>query len=136
MANPAAGTVNALVANGFFADPAGDVFDTGTNGAPASLLYDVSGDSNPVIFEVTNTEGSAINIVVGMAAGGYPPASRQMLGAYASANLAQNAVGWYGPFSSSQFIQSGANAGKLKLTLTPASGTLAATVKCFKLPKV
>lgn len=134
MANPASGTVNALVANGFFADPTGDVFDTGTNGAPASLLYDVGGESDRVIFQVTNGEGSAINLVVGMAAGTYPPAARQGVGAYASANLAQSAVGWYGPFSSAQFMQGGANAGKLKLTLTPASGTLAATVKCFKLP--
>ncbi len=135
MANPAAGTVNNLVVDGFLADPSADTFDTGTNGSPASLDYDVGGQSDRVIFRITNTEGSAINIVIGMAAGDYPPAFRQGIGAYASANLAQNAVGWYGPFSSGRFIRSGAKAGKLTLTLTPASGTLACTVQCFKLPK-
>lgn len=135
MANPAAGTITTLVANGFKADPAGDVFDTGTNGAPASLEYDVAGDSYNVIFEVTNQMATAINIVVGVGAGDYPPAAQAGLGAYASANLAQNAVGWYGPFSSGRFIQSTSpNSGKLKLTLTPASGTLAATVRCFRVP--
>lgn len=136
MSNPAAGTVTTLVANGFKADPTGDVFDTGTNGSPASLDYDVSGDTNKVVFEVTNQMATAISIVVGIAGGGYPPAFRSQIGAYASGNLAQNAVGWYGPFESARFIQNGAKAGKLTLTLTPASGTLAATVKCFKLPQV
>lgn len=135
MANPAAGTVTPLVANGFVANPTGDVFDTGTNGAPASLDYDVSGDPHGVIFQVTNGMGSAVSIVFGVAAGGYPPAFRSGLGAYAGANLAQNAVGWYGPFSSDQFIQNGAKAGKMTITLTPASSTLAATVRCFKVPK-
>jgi len=136
VANPASGTVTTLTANGFKADPTGDVFDTGSNGSPASLDYDVSGDTNKVIFQVTNQMATAINIVVGITAGDYPPAFRSQIGAYASANLAQNAVGWYGPFESSRFIRNGAKAGKLTLTLTPASGTLAATVKCFKLPNV
>lgn len=136
MANPTSGTVTDLTANGFKADPAGDVFDTGSNGSPASLEYDVSGYTNRVIFQVTNQMATAINIVVGLGAGDYPPAYRSGVGAYASANLAQNAVGWYGPFEASRFIQSGSNAGKIKLTLTPASGTLAATVKCFRLPQV
>jgi len=134
MANPSAGTITTLTVNGFKADPAGDVFDTGSNGSPASLEYDVAGDAENVIFQVTNQMATAINIVVGIGAGDYPPAAQSGLGAYASANLAQNAVGWYGPFSSGRFIQSGSNAGKMKLTLTPASGTLAATVKCFRLP--
>jgi hypothetical protein len=139
MANPANGTVTTLVANGFKADPTGDVFDTGSNGSPASLDYDVSGDSRRVIFQVTNQMATAITIVVGVGAGDYPPAMNASLGAYASANLAQNAIGWYGPFSSGQVMQSaqhtgGSKAGKITLTLTPASGTLAATVKCFKVP--
>lgn len=137
MANPAAGTVTSLVANGFLADPAVDTFDTGTNAAPASLDYDVSGSTEGIFFRITNTEGTAINIVVGIAAGGYPPANEAGLGAYASANLAQNAVGWYGPFESARFIQNAAASkmGKITLTLTPASGNLACTVQCIRVPK-
>lgn len=136
MANPASGTVTVTTANGFVADPAGDVFDTGSNGSPASLDYDLKGDTNRVIFRITNQMATAINIVVGIHAGDYPPAFESGVGAYASANLAQNAVGIYGPFNSAQFIRNGAKAGKLTLTLTPASGTLAATVQCIQLAKV
>lgn len=135
MANPAAGTVTTLTANGFTAYPAVDTFDTGTNGAPAVLDYDVSGNTEGVIFIVTNTEATAITIVVGMVAGDYPPANLQGIGDYVSANLAQNAVGIYGPFESGRFMQSGADAGKLQLKLTPASGNLAATVVCLRVPK-
>lgn len=134
MANPASGTVTKLAA-GFTADFAGDVFDTGTNGAPASLDYDVSGKMDDIAFEVTNQMATAINILVGFHAGDYPPAASAGLGAYASANLAQNAVGWY-RISSSQVMRNGAKAGKVTLTLTPASGTLAATVRCYRVPPV
>jgi len=134
MANATAGTVNDLVANGFLADPAGDVLDTGTSAV--ALDYDVSGQSGNVFFRVLNQMATAINITVKITAGDGPPAFAQSLGDYTSANLAQNAVGWYGPFSSAQFIRNGAKAGKLTLTITPASGTIAATIQCLKLPTV
>jgi hypothetical protein len=132
MANATSGTVNNLVANGFLANPAGDTLDTGT--AAVTLDYDVAGDSNRVVFQVTNN--SAVNLTVGIIAGAYPPAFQAGRGAYLSANLAAAAVGWYGPFESAQFIQAGADSGELQLTITPASGTIAATIRCFQLPKV
>jgi hypothetical protein len=132
--------VTTLTANGFTAYPAGDVFNVGSSGAPATLDYDVSGSTEGVIFIVTNQMATAINITVGLQAGDYPPANLAGKGTYTSAALAQNAVGIYGPFESAQFIESanhagGSKAGKITLILTPASGTLAATVICLKVPK-
>lgn len=134
MANATAGTVNTTVANGFLARPAGDTLDTGTSAV--SLDYDLGGTTNDVIFEVTNNMASAINITVGLSAGDYPPAFKSQIGGYTSGNLAQNAVGIYGPFSSAQFIRNGTKAGKVTVTITPASGTIAATIRCYKIAKL
>lgn len=133
MANATSGTVNDLTANGFKADPAGDVLDTGT--AAVALDYDVSSVSDRVIFRVLNS--GAQNATVKISAGEYPPAFRQGIGDYTSAVLAASAVGWYGPFESSRFIRGASGkVGKFTLTITPASGTIGATIQCMRLPKV
>jgi hypothetical protein len=51
----------------------------------------------------------------------------------ATANIAQNAVVYMGPFESSRFIQTN---GSLSVTFTPASGTIGATIRCYRLPKI
>jgi hypothetical protein len=37
------------------------------------------------------------------------------------------------PFESSRFIQTN---GSLSVTFTPASGTIGATIRCYRLPKI
>ncbi len=133
MANATSGTVNALTANGFLADPAVDTLDTGT--AAVSLDYDVSSQSDRVIFRIKTTNANGCTVT--LTAGDYPPAFRQGVGDYVSATLAQNAIGWYGPFESSRFMRKGAKAGKITLKISPLGGdTIATTIQCFKLPKV
>jgi hypothetical protein len=129
MANATSLTLRDLVANGELADPAADTFDTGTS--PVTVPLDVAGESDRVVLRVQNT--AVANLTVTVAAGDDPPAIRAGLGGYASGNIAQNAVLWLGPFESARFIQ---NNGKLDVTLTPASGTIAANVRAFRLPRV
>lgn len=129
MANAVAITLAALVADGELAHPTADVLDTGT--APVTLPCDVGAKSDRVIFMVTNT--AANNLTVTVESGVDPPAFRAGLGDYVSAVIAQNAVRWLGPFESARFIDA---AGKLNLTFTPASGTIACNVRAFRLPKV
>jgi hypothetical protein len=38
----------------------------------------------------------------------------------------------FGPFETARFIQ---DDGKVNVTFTPASGTIACNVRCYKLPK-
>ena len=68
-----------------------------------------------------------------MLAGDNPPAQRAGLGDLATANIAQNGVRILGPFDGMRFLQDN---GKLSVTFTPASGTIGATVRCYKLPKL
>lgn len=129
MANATALTVTALSANGSTANPTADVLDTGT--VAVTLSADVGGQSDRVIVQVTNT--AAANLTVTVGAGDNPPAFRAGLGDFTTGTIAQNGVLWLGPFESARFIQ---NNGKLDVTFTPASGTIACNARVFKLPTV
>ena len=91
-------TRRAFVANAFLADPTGDAV-TQANGN-----YIASGDkSEQIIVRVTQTAAAAKTITIKK--GVNPPALAAGQGDFVSAPLAQNAVGWYGPFTSSRFLQ-------------------------------
>lgn len=130
MANATAITVTSLSANGMAtAQPTADVLDTGT--AAVTLAAAIGGAPHRCILEVKNT--AAANLVVSVLAGDNPPAQNAGQGALATANMAQNDVLILGPFDGSRVIQ---DDGTLSVTFTPASGTIGATVRCYKLPKL
>lgn len=129
MANATAITVTDLTANAVTTRPTGDTLDTGT--AAVTLAAAVGGIGSRVIIEVTNT--AAANLVASVAAGDEPPAFNAGIGALASSNIAQNAVVYMGPFEMGRF---GKSTGNLSVTFTPASGTIGATIRCYRLPKI
>jgi hypothetical protein len=131
MANATAITVRDLTANAVTTQPTADVLDTGT--AAVTLAAAVGGIGNRVIFEVTNKAGTAVNLVVAVAAGDDPPAQNAGQGALTSANIAQNAVVYLGPFETGRFVKS---SGSMSLTFTPASGTIGVEIRCLRLPKI
>jgi hypothetical protein len=131
MANAVAITVNTLVADtAGIVQPTGDTLDTGT--VAVTLPAAVGGLSGEVWLEVRNNAATAVNLTVSVLAGDNPPALRAGLGALDTV-IAQNATKIIGPLESARFIQ---DDGSLSVTFTPASGTLAATIRCYKLPKV
>lgn len=130
MANANAITVTALTPNAAgIAAPTADVLDTGTDAV--NLGADVGGQSELCILEVTNKAASAVNLTVTVKAGDNPPAQRAGLGDLATV-IAQNATKIIGPLESARFIQ---DDGKLSVTFTPASGTIAAEIRCYKIPR-
>ncbi len=130
MANATAITVTALTPDSAgIAVPTADVLDTGTSAV--TLAAAVGGQSELVLLEVTNNAASAVNLTVTVNAGDNPPAQRAGLGSLATV-LAQNAVKLIGPLESARFIQ---DDGSLSVTFTPASGTLAASIRCYKIPR-
>lgn len=130
MSNATAITVTALTANAAgTAVPTADVLDTGT--AAVTLDADVEG-WGWVLFEFTSNHASAVNTTFSILAGDNPPAQRAGLGNLDTV-CAQNAVKIVGPLETARFIQSD---GKISVKTTPASGTIAATIRCYKLPKV
>lgn len=130
MANTASITVTALTPDAAgVAQPTADVLDTGT--AAVTLAAAVGGLSELVILEVKNAAGAANNLTVSVLAGDNPPAQRAGLGSLDTV-IAQNAVKIIGPFESARFIQ---DDGKLNVTFTPASGTIGAEIRCYKIPR-
>lgn len=129
MANASAIALNELTANGSIASPTAQVLDTGTS--PVTLETAALSDMDRVIIEVTNT--AAANLTVTIEAGENPPAFRQALGDVTSANIAQNGRRIFGPFEAARFAQAD---GKLQVTFTPASGTIAANFTAYRLPVV
>lgn len=129
MANATAITVTDLTANDVTTRPTGDTLDTGT--AAVTLSAAIGGKGSRVILEVTNT--AAANLVASVLAGDDPPAQNAGIGALTSANIAQNAVIYMGPFETGRF---GQNDGTISATFTPASGTIGATIRCYRLPKL
>lgn len=130
MANATAITVTTLTANAAgIAQPTADVLDTGT--AAVTLPAAVGGLSGLVVLEVRNGAAAANDLTVSVLAGDKPPAERAGLGALATV-IAQNATKIIGPFEAARFIQ---DDGSLSVTFTPAAGTIAATIRCYKLPK-
>ncbi len=129
MANATALTVTALTANtAGIALPTADVLDTGT--AAVTLDADVAGNGM-VLFEFTSAASTAVNTTFTILAGDNPPAQRAGLGNLATV-CAQNVVKLVGPLETARFIQSD---GKISVTVTPASGTIGATIRCYSLPK-
>jgi len=129
MANATALTVTALTANtAGIALPTADVLDTGT--AAVTLDADVAGNGM-VLFEFTSAASTAVNTTSTILAGDNPPAQRAGLGNLATV-CAQNVVKLVGPLETARFIQSD---GKISVTVTPASGTIGATIRCYSLPK-
>lgn len=130
MANATAISITSLTPDSAgVAQPTADVLDTGTSAV--TLAADVGGQSELVILEVTNNAASAVNLTVSVLAGDNPPAQRAGLGNLDTV-LAQNAVKIIGPLESARFIQ---DDGKLNVKFTPASGTLAASIRCYKIPR-
>ena len=129
MANASAITVTSLTANtAGVVPPTQDVLDTGT--AAVTLDADVGGDGM-VLFEFVSNHASAVNQTFSILAGDNPPAQRAGLGNLDTV-VAQNATKLVGPLETARFIQSD---GKISVTVTPASGTIAAKIRCYKLPK-
>lgn len=129
MANATAITVTALPGNTVVAQPTGNALDTGT--AAVTLYTSAVNESDRLIFECTNTAAAAATFSV--VAGDNPPAFRAGLGALTSSNVAQNGVVILGPLESARFMQ---NDGTVGVTTTPSTGTIAATIRCYKLGKV
>ena len=130
MANATAITLTTLTPDtAGIAQPTADVLDTGT--AAVTLAAAVGGLSELVVLEVKNTAGAANNLTVSVLAGDNPPAQRAGLGSLDTV-IAQNAVKIIGPFESARFIQ---DDGKLNVTFTPASGTIGAEIRCYKIPR-
>lgn len=128
MANATAITITDLTRDGSILPPTAQVLDTGT-AAVALDTPDVGGDTGRIWLDVTNT--AANNLTVTVAAGDNPPASRAPLGAYVSPTMAQNVRRLLGPFESARF----GKASKLRVTFTPASGTIACNFVAYRLPK-
>ncbi len=132
MANATAITVTNLTADAFVARPTADTLDTGT--AAVTLSAAVGSETSRALFEFTNT--AAANLTVAILAGDNPPAFQSALGNI-SKTLAQNEVWYVAAPTSSRFVQddSTSRTGRIDVTFTPASGTIGATVRCYKLPK-
>ncbi len=129
MANASAITVTALTANtAGVVPPTATVLDTGT--AAVSLDADVAG-SGYVLFEFTSNHASAVNTTFAIVAGENPPAQRAGLGNLDTV-CAQNVTKLVGPLETARFIRKD---GKIRVTTTPASGTIAASIRCYLLPK-
>jgi hypothetical protein len=129
MTNATAITVRELVSLTPTAAPTADVLDTGT--AAVTLYADLDGDFSRVILAIANTDNDTA-MTVAILAGDNPPAQRAALGNL-SETVAFGVTKWFGPFESARFAQ---DDGSLGVTITPASGTIAATITCLRLPRV
>jgi hypothetical protein len=128
MANATAITVRDLAANSQIQQPAADVLDTGT--AAVTLDADLKGQTDLVVLEVKNT--ATANLAVDVLAGDHPPAFRAGLGNLTKTGITQNQVWLFGPFEAARFNQDN---GKLSVKFTPASGTIGAEIRCYRLPR-
>lgn len=127
MANAVALTITELTRDSFVARPAGAVLDTGT---VAVTLYGTISQyqSGRVIMEVANGAAQALTVTV--LQGDNPPAIRADLGNKAG-TVAAGSVQLFGPFETARYLQSD---GTFGVTFTPASGTIAGTVRVYALP--
>lgn len=129
MANAAAITVNDLTANSNAVLATPDTLDTGTS--PVTVYAPVGGRSEDVIFLIKNTDDDTA-MTVEILAGDNPPAQRAGLGSL-SQSVAFGATRVFGPFEGSRFLQ---DDGSIGVKVTPASGTIAAQITCYRLPRV
>lgn len=129
MANATSILINDLVGNSSLIAPTAQVLDTGT-AAVTLETPDLVGGMGRVIVEVTNTAAAALTVTA--VAGDKPPALRSGLGDVVSGTMAQNVRRIFGPFEPGRFSEGG---GKLKLTFTPASGTIGVSFLAYRLPR-
>lgn len=130
MANASAITVNDLTANGAtnIVLPTPDALDTGTSAV--TLYAAVGGRADDVIFLIKNTDDDTA-LTATILAGDNPPAQRAGVG-NATQSIAFGATRIFGPFEGSRFLQ---DDGSIGITITPASGTIAAQITCLRLPR-
>lgn len=127
MANPAELTITEFTKNGQTANPSAQSIDT-----DGTVPVNAGGKTDRLVIQVTNN--AAANLQVTIQAADNPPGLQSK--SLVSSAIAQNAVAWFGPFESSRFIKSGANAGELNVEFLAASSTPNASVRVFRLPKV
>jgi hypothetical protein len=130
MANATAITINDAGANAAIADPTADTLDTGTSAVTISAAIN-SQDHRRVIVKVQNQDGTNALTALVKAGATNPPAFRAGVGDL-STTVALSSTKWIGPFDPSRFAQSD---GSLKITFTPAAGTINAKVTLFRLAK-
>lgn len=126
MANAAALTINALAANAWVDQPAGNVLDTGT--VAVTLYGTVSAyRGGQVIAHVANGGTAALSVKA--LAGDIPPAFQQGLGDVTK-SIGVGSAAWFGPFEMARFLQNDSTFG---MTFTP-TGTIAGTIRVYGLP--
>jgi hypothetical protein len=129
MANPTEITVTDLAANSSVTQPAVNTIDTnGTVPVPAG------GATERVVLEVINTDDAALTVTIKAGAAG-AGAVRGAIGDLAVSLPASGTAGdkkIIGPFESARFVQSG---GKINVQFAAATGSPAATVRAYRLPK-
>ena len=128
MSNASSITVNDLSANSNIVDPTPDTLDTGTSAV--TLYAAVGGRADDVIFRIKNTDDDTA-MTVEILAGDNPPAQRAGLGSI-SQSVAFGATRFFGPFEGSRVLQ---DDGSIGVKITPASGTIAAQITCFRVPR-
>lgn len=126
MSNATALTINALTADAWINEPAGDVLDTGTS--VVTLYGTVTAYRGGQIIAVVSNGGTAA-LTAAALAGDNPPAFRQGLGNL-SKSIGVGSAAVLGPFEMARFLQ---NDGTFGMSFTP-SGTIAGTVRVYGLP--
>lgn len=129
MANPSSLTITSLTRNAATSLPTAQAIDTnGTVPIAAESLMD------RLLIEVVNTDDAALTVLV--KAGDSPPALRAGQGdlsvALAASGGGATAKRMIGPFESARFAQSD---GSIDVTFTAATGSPAAEVRVYRLPK-
>ena len=127
MTNATVLTVTELAANDWTARPTGAAFDTGTVAVTVYGTVDSYKDGH-VFIEVSNCGTAALT--VSLLAGDNPPAFREGLGAE-SQSIGAGSAWLTGPLETARFL---GTAGTFGLTLTPAAGTIAGTVRVYAFP--
>lgn len=129
MTNAAVLTVTELKANDWVAQPDGAAFDSGTVAVTVYGTIDPY-KSGRVIMEVSN--GGTAALTAAVLAGDAPPAFRAGLG-NEEQSIGAGSAWVFGPFETARFLQ---DDGTFGLTLTPAAGTIAGTVRVYALPTI
>lgn len=129
MANPAEITITECSANGSVAQPAVATLDTA-----GTVPINLGGKGlDRLILELINTDDAAATITI-KAAANPPGIQSKALAIALSATGGGTDKKIAGPFSSSQFVQGGADAGELHVTLA-GGGSPTVTVRAYRLPK-
>lgn len=134
MANATSITVTELVPSAVNNVPTADVLDTGQTAV--TLPADVKGRADLILLEITNSMGAGKDLTVTVLAGDYPPAARAPLGdlELTVSGGASPVTKIIGPLEVARFVQ---DDGTLNIKFSPpASTTIGASIRCYKLPKV